>query len=318
MTSRNQSGFQCLIYLLIRPPLKVIKMTVPSQKRQRKTVAEIFNTPQNCRKGINSKVKHKKLKIGFIQYNILQNAATDNEAELLRHIRDLLKKKPDLILAPEIFLGSPQNKARFAETAKLYRSTIEKLRILSKKSGCHFYGSIIEDSGGTFYNTAIFINSKGKAATVYRKKHLFRFDGEHRLFGAGRDAAVFSAPWGKTAPQICYDIRFPELLRGMVFSGAKIVLVAAQWPDSRSDHWLTLLKARAIENQIYVLACNRTGTKNQLTYGGLSCAISPWGEFLCLFDSNHQTGFVQIDLSLITTVRKRYPFLKDADVKSSF
>lgn len=257
----------------------------------------------------------KKFKIGFIQYEITQNAMTDNEAKLFKHVRDLLKKKPDLILAPEIFLGSPRDKTGFAKTAKLYCSTIEKLRALSKKSGCHFYGSIIENSGGTFYNAAVFINSKGKATTVYRKKHLFRFDGEHKLFGAGKDAAVFSAPWGKTAPQICYDIRFPELLRGMVFSGAKIALVAAQWPDSRRDHWLTLLRARAIENQIYVLACNRTGTKNDLAYGGLSCAISPWGEFLCLLDSSHQTGFVQIDLSFVTTVRKRYPFLKDADAR---
>lgn len=261
---------------------------------------------------LQNEMTNKKLKIGFVQYAIAEGHTDENAANLLGHARALAAKKPDLILLPEIFLGCPRDKSDFAAAAKAYRLAVKNLSLIAKKSGCHFYGSIVENSHGTFYNAAVLAAPSGRARVVYRKKHLFRYDGEHKRFGAGRDTDVFATPWGKTAPQICYDIRFPELLRGMVFAGAKIALVSAQWPESRRDHWTALLKARAIENQIYVLACNRTGTKNGLAYGGLSCAISPWGEFLCLLDERHETGFVQIDLDLVARVRKNYPFLKDA------
>jgi predicted amidohydrolase len=253
-----------------------------------------------------------KLRVGFIQYQIGDEKKTANQKKLFVCLKKIVKKKPDLILLPEICIGGPTQKNQKNEVSLIYRALIDDLCSLAQKHHLWIYGSVFEKTAGKFYNTGLLINSAGKISARYQKNHLFRFEGEHKIFAAGKKPGLVKTPWGKMALLICYDIRFPELLRKMTLQGARISLVCAQWPASRTDHWITLLKARAIENQIFILACNRTGTKRGLTYNGNSCIITPWGELSYLMNAKKIMGTHTINLKLIDAIRTKYPFLQDA------
>lgn len=255
-----------------------------------------------------------KLRVGFIQYQIHDEKKTANQEKLFACLKKIVKKKPDLILLPEICIGGPTQKNQKNEVSLIYRSLVDDLCAFSQKHHLWIYGSIFEKVADKFYNTGILINSAGKIVARYQKNHLFRFEGEHKIFATGKKTVLVTTPWGKTTLLICYDIRFPEFLRKMTWQGARMALICAQWPASRTEHWITLLKARAIENQIFILACNRTGTKRGLLYSGNSCIITPWGEISYLMNAKKIIGTHTIDLQLIDTIRTKYPFLRDANV----
>lgn len=253
-----------------------------------------------------------KLRVGFIQYQITDGKNHENQKKLFVHLQKIVKKKPDLILLPEICIGGPVKKDRRNEVSLIYKTLVDDLQIFAQKHHVWIYGSVFEKTAGKFYNTGVLIDAAGKIKAHYQKNHLFRFEGEHKILAAGKKTTLVKTPWGKTALLICYDIRFPELLRKMTFQGARMALVCAQWPASRTEHWLTLLKARAIENQIFIFACNRTGTKRGLTYNGNSCIITPWGEIAFRLNGTKTMGTHTIDLKLIDEIRTQYPFLRDA------
>jgi predicted amidohydrolase len=110
---------------------------------------------------------------------------------------------------------------------------------------------------------------------------------------------------------ICYDIRFPELARRLALGGAKLLLVPAEWPNPRLHHWRTLLTARAIENQMYVVACNRTGVSGSTSFFGHSMVIDPWGEIVAEADEQETILQATIDLALVDEVRTRIPVFED-------
>lgn len=253
----------------------------------------------------------KNLKIGFVQYAIRDFCVEQNSQTLIRQITKLIPQNPDLIVLPEIFLGGPKEKKDYPQYSSDYQSFLSTLKKIASQSDVHFYGSFIEKEKQDHYNTAAFIQPSPHKNLYYRKIHLFRYEGEHKTYSPGNTTPVWKSPWGCIAPLICYDIRFPESLRKQVVNGAKIALVTAQWPDSRIAHWLTLLRARAIENQIYVIACNRTGSKKHLRYNGHSCVISPWGDYLLNLNAQQITGVCEIDLNLVDKTRREFPFLKD-------
>lgn len=255
-----------------------------------------------------------KLRVGFVQYQIKDGKTVTNQKKLFAYLKKIVKKKPDLILLPEICIGGLVKKSQRDEVSLIYKLVINVLQTFAKKHRVWIYGSVFEKKSGRFYNTGILIDSLGKIVARYPKIHLFRFEGEHKILSAGKKSKLAKTPWGKMALLICYDIRFPEFLRKMTFQGARIALVCAQWPASRTEHWITLLKARAIENQLFILACNRTGTKRGLAYSGNSCIITPWGDITYLMNVKKMIGTHTIDLKLIDTIRTKYPFLRDADV----
>lgn len=256
------------------------------------------------------------IKIAIMQNKIdfrnLQRTALVLEATL----KQVRQKHPHLICLPEIFLGGalkPENRKIVAE---FYEHFVKKLQILAKKNKFFFFGSILERSGKKFFNTAVLISNTGKISAIYHKHNLFRLLDEHKIYSQGKKPRLWNSPWGKIAPLICYDIRFPEFLRNLTLKGARFALVCAQWPSSRRDHWLTLLKARAIENQMFVIACNARGKKGKLSFVGDSCVISPWGKVLFQMKKDQEIGYFKIDLSLVENIRKKYPFLKDVSTPS--
>lgn len=256
-------------------------------------------------------MKKNHLRVAFIQYKIAENKPCQNSNVLLQQIRTCARKKNDLILLPEICLGGTQKAGERDEYAKIYKRFTQEIKKLCAQHKIWIYGSVLEKSNKDFFNTALLISPQGHIQARYRKIHLFCYEEEHKTFTAGQKPVMAHSPWGKTGLIICYDLRFPELARQLTIKGAKVLLICAQWPQGRREHWLALLKARAIENQIFVLACNRTGQKRDLHYSGDSCVISPWGEILLQLKKNQTTGICEIDLNEVEQVRKKYPFLRD-------
>jgi predicted amidohydrolase len=122
---------------------------------------------------------------------------------------------------------------------------------------------------------------------------------------------VFDWPWGRVALAICYDLRFPELWRRFALSGAQLVLIPAEWPVRRIEHWRLFLRARAVENQIFVAGCNRAGAGADGEYGGCSAVADPWGQVVT--EGGPQPGllFATLDLHEVDRVRNLFPFLAD-------
>ena len=177
-------------------------------------------------------------------------------------------------------------------------------------------GSLPERSGRSVYNTLYVINATGAITGEYRKTHLFSPSGEHLHFRRGKDAAVAHTSVGTIGPQICYDIRFPELSRKYVSGGATLFCVAAQWPSARQEHWDILTVARAVENQLFVVAANAVGMSGAFRYAGGSVIVSPWGEVLARGGEDEAIVAATIDPARVEDARRRIPCAQDRNVRA--
>lgn len=171
-------------------------------------------------------------------------------------------------------------------------------------------GSIVERDEGT-YNT-FFLLDRGGILGTYRKIHLFRE--EKNGFAPGEDTVVIDTRFGRIGLATCYDIRFPELFRELVKKGAEIILVTAEFPIPRDEHWKVLLTARAIENQVFVLAANRVGRDKRQEYFGRSMVIDPWGKILLEGGSEEEILSCDVDISQVSRTREDFPVLNDSKI----
>ncbi len=174
-------------------------------------------------------------------------------------------------------------------------------------------GSLLEwdKASQQTYNTAVLVDSSGRLCGRYRKVHPIGLMEEDKYLGSGDRAPVFNLPWCKGAMAICYDLRFPEQFRGYALNGAALVLLPAEWPQARIEHWRALLKARAIENQCFMIACNRVGADRANIFGGRSSVIDPLGNVLAESGTDPELLIVTIDLEMVDKTRKDFPVLHD-------
>ena len=190
------------------------------------------------------------------------------------------------------------------------------LKDFAKKKGSWMAGSMLEVKRGRFFNSAYVIAPDGSLAHHYRKIHLFKLGDEHRKFVPGSSSDVLPLAWGKLATAICYDLRFPELFRIYAKKGATVVLVPSAWPRERLDHFLTLLKARAIENQCFMVGVNKIGHHDSgIPYGGHSAVYGPWGEKLVEMGSGSAVREIELELGEIDRIRRDYPFLSSRVIR---
>lgn len=183
---------------------------------------------------------------------------------------------------------------------------------LAREFGVWFAGgSVLAEVEGGFVNRAQIINPQGDLVAHYDKVHLVPMLDEHLYLKGGRAYCQFDLEGVKCGFVICYDIRFCEFLRKHALMGAQAVFVAAEWPSARLEHWKTLLRARAIENQMYVIASNHCGINDQIAFGGSSTAIAPDGTVL--FDMGFEEGVrhVVLDVEKVEEVRRRVPVFRD-------
>lgn len=171
-------------------------------------------------------------------------------------------------------------------------------------------GSIYFRQGERLFNRSFVFDPEGNLIGEYTKIHLFRSLDE--VFTAGDIIEAIPTEFGKIGVIICYDIRFPELARRLMLRGAEILFVPAHWPHARIEHWNALLKARAIENQMYVVGINRYGREGDILFGGNSGVYSPKGESIGGVGSGEGYLLVELDLEELRKYRKEFPVLEDA------
>lgn len=178
----------------------------------------------------------------------------------------------------------------------------------------HMYivtGSLPEASMDGIYNTSYLIDASGAIRGKYRKIHLFPLMGEEGYFKSGETPALLKMERGgrtvKAGLMICYDLRFPELARTLALRGAELLFIPAEFPHPRKDHWRVLLMARAIENQLFVVAANRVGSDGRNEFFGSSMIIDPWGRVVAEGGEDEGLITADIDLGLIDEVRERIP-----------
>ncbi|MBN1121616.1 MAG: carbon-nitrogen family hydrolase [Anaerolineae bacterium] len=230
-------------------------------------------------------------------------------------IEEASRRGSDLVVFPELWdtgfdpdhapaLASAVNAGQFARVAELAR--VHRIHVVGS-----MLERVITNGENHCFNTATWFTPEGTIAGVYRKIHLFRQMDEDRFVQAGDELPVFDLPWGKTGTAICYDLRFPELFRRYVLAGVQLIVVPAQWPITRVAHWETLLKARAIENQVFVIACNRVGKEGKVKFAGHSAIFDPWGEAVISAGEEAVLLTAALDMNEVEQVRQKLTVFED-------
>jgi predicted amidohydrolase len=221
----------------------------------------------------------------------------------------------DLVVLPELWTTGAFAYELFGQEAEpLEGPTYEAMAKAASDAGVWLHaGSIPErDPEGPLYNTSLVFSPSGDLVAAYRKIHRFGFDkGEAVLMGAGTELVTVRLPATTLGVATCYDLRFPELFRGLVDAGAETLVVAAGWPERRRSHWTLLAKARAVENQSFVLACATAGTHAGVPQAGHSIVVDPWGEVLAEAGAGEEVLTVEFDPGQVATTREQFPALKD-------
>lgn len=221
-----------------------------------------------------------------------------------------LAGKTDLVILPEMFTtGFSMEPAEVAE--QMDGTAVQWMRQKAAETGAAITGSLILEEGGKFFNRAVWMRPDG-TSDQYDKRHLFSLAGEHEVFAAGEKKLLTEWKGWRICPLVCYDLRFPVWSRNV--ENFDLLIYMANWPEKRSHHWRSLLMARAIENQCYVAAVNRTGTDdNGLSYRGDSSIIDYSGQII--YQSSEVEGLFTCEISLesMATYRSKLCFLPDQD-----
>ncbi|WP_410513339.1 carbon-nitrogen family hydrolase [Paenibacillus sp. BR2-3] len=252
------------------------------------------------------------MKIALIQLDIAFGNPTANYAAAENKIRKAAAEAPDCLILPELWTTG-YDLTRLEEIAdpegELTKSFISSL---AQKYAINIVaGSVAKRSAGGVTNSMFVFNRQGECVGEYNKLHLFRLMEEHLYLQPGETKGLFALDGVPCAGLICYDIRFPEWIRAHMVQGAEVLFVCAEWPLPRLSHWRALLISRAIENQCYVVACNRAGSDPVNTFAGHSMIIDPWGEIVCEASEYEEIISGDIDLQKVRQVRRQIPVFSD-------
>lgn len=252
------------------------------------------------------------MRISIIQMDVLFSNAPLNRDKARRLFDAAVKDNPDVVVLPETWnLGFfPKNVKDLADIDG--EPTCSLLSDLAKEYGINVVGgSIANNENNQTYNTNYVFDRNGKVISKYHKIHLFSPSGEQEYFEHGNKVSIFELDGLKASTIICYDLRFPELVRSLALQGIQILFVPAEWPLARVEHWKTLLRARAIENQMFVVGVNGAGVANEVKYGGNSMIIDPWGEILAHGGENEEIIVKEIDPAIVSDIRSRINVFRD-------
>jgi predicted amidohydrolase len=251
------------------------------------------------------------LTIALAQMDIKVGREEDNLDRARTFATRARRADADLLLLPELWLHGYDLERADRWAASLGSGGFAQMSALAREFGLYLAGTLLERHAGGISNTAALYAPDGALVGSYRKVHLFRLMQEHRYLVPGDRAVLFPTPWGPVGIPICYDLRFPELLRAMALAGAVVLLIPAQWPTVRLEAWLTLARARAIENELFVAACNRVGVEGDVVFPGHSCIVGPLGQVLAEGDDQEQLLIAQIDLREVEMARRYLPVYDD-------
>jgi predicted amidohydrolase len=249
------------------------------------------------------------MKLGLVQYA----PVWENPEESILKIEQLLKSsssKFDLLIFPEMTLtGFTMKAEKFAEEID---GTGTKYFIhLAERLKTDVFAGIIECDGKNIYNSLTHFDSFGLIKARYRKIHPYSNAQEDKSYSAGEETVVTKIDQVKIGLSVCYDLRFPELYRLYAKERVDILINIANWPIPRIEHWKTLLKARAIENQCFMVGVNRVGDDPANQYNGCSAVYDPMGNEIVMIENSEKIIETDIDLGLVNATRSKLPFLQD-------
>lgn len=251
-------------------------------------------------------MKSKTLRVGIGQVKLTDSDWQSNVDVVSSSYEKLCKQDCEFSIFSELWPSAMDlSKAKKYSTLNQEKLIPLLKELTQEKKVYSHWGSMLYSSAGKFYNRALILNSSGEEIITYEKNHLFGLMGEDNYLSAGKEQPIAETPWGKIATAICYDLRFPELFRFYALSGVKIVFLPAQWPHPRLNHWRQLIQARAIENQIFMVACNRVGKGNKYDFFGHSMVVDPWGKILYEGPEEADLASVELDLTVYDEARQK-------------
>jgi len=252
------------------------------------------------------------LKITIIQSDLHWESIEKNLHMFTQKI-NAVSEKTDLIVLPEMFTtGFSMAPERLAENKN--GKTIAWMKEQAAKKGCVITGSIIYEEDKKYYNRLVWMRPDG-SYSVYDKRHLFSMANEDKHYTAGNKKIIEEINGWKICPLICYDLRFPVWSRNIKKNIYDVLIYVANWPERRSHPWKTLLLARAIENQCYVVGLNRVGNDgNEIYHSGDSAVINFRGEIISKTAAQEEsTETIHLNYNELDEFRKQFPVLDDAD-----
>lgn len=250
----------------------------------------------------------------MIVYCLQLNPFWEDKASNFESLRELLGKETiapgSLLVLPEMFAtGFSMDFASLAEKSA-DSPTLDFLGEIARQYQCAILAGMVLDRDGQLTNDAVMVTAAGEFQGHYSKIHPFTPSGENVAGTAGRQVATFSLHDWTLAPFVCYDLRFPEIFR-QATPAAELLVVLANWPTPRIEHWVTLLRARAIENQAYLIGVNRVGSDPHLDFSGRSLIIDPKGEILADAGSEVTVVSAALDLATVRQWRDDFPATND-------
>jgi omega-amidase len=248
-----------------------------------------------------------KLRISLVQTDLYWENPVANLAMLEEKISGM-SGQADLIVLPEMF-----NTGFSTDLTEPMNFTTHKwMKQMAAQTGATLAGSVGISENNQSFNRLMWVDPSGNL-DFYDKKHLFKYGGENKTFSPGNKKIVRNIKGFNICPLICYDLRFPVWSRN-INRQFDVLIYVASWPDARIEAWKTLLKARAIENQCYVVGVNRIGEDgNGLRYNGQSALIDFQGKVLHAFDDQEGIATIEIEKAALEEFRNRFPFYEDAD-----
>jgi len=254
------------------------------------------------------------LRVGIMQINILTGNRDANQNKVAAMLDRYYTKSEHTttIILPELWdVGySLSNKESLGDIDG--KIAVDFLGDLARKYNVWFTGgSVLAKSGKGFPNRAQVINPKGELIASYDKVHLIGLMGDDVHFLRGNKDCRFLIDNIECGCVICYDIRFCEWIRSYALNGTEVLFISAEWPEPRKDHWRALVIARAIENQMYAVACNMTGASGELNFMGGSLIVDPWGKVIYEAGEKEELIFTLIDKDEVKKAREFLPVFKD-------
>lgn len=250
----------------------------------------------------------KSYKIACIQMDVAPKSEEYNLKKALKMIDESVECGAKIVCLPELFTtGFDFQYIKRCERSIPNKITNELAKKAEKLKIFIIGGSLPIIDGKNRYNTSLLFDPNGRIVGKYNKIHLFPLMGEDKYFNYGEEYRTYKTEFGNFGIIICYDIRFPELTRNLTLLGAEIIFVPSQFPSRRLDHWKILVRARAIENQIFVVAVNRVGEDSKNSFCGNSMIVDPWGKVLTSNKEKEEIIVTSINLDIVYDVRKRLP-----------
>ena len=250
------------------------------------------------------------MKAAYYQQDIVWED-TEANLEKIRSAAEFLDPQTELFILPEMFhSGFTMRPDKVAEP--MDGRVTAFMRETASTNDITLIGSAVIQEGGKYFNRLLMVSPDGKVEK-YDKRHLFSVGGEDKNYRPGKEKLISVVKDIRVLPLICYDLRFPVWSRWQKQNQYDLLIYIANWPASRIEVWKTLLKARAIENQCYVIGVNRVGKDETIVYSGDSMAIDPKGRIISSAGGEEGVFYADIDIDDLKEFRKKFPVWKDAD-----